>query len=137
VAEAQITEEQLELVRHGYELLNSDNYDALVDLMAPDVVMERDGGQPPLVGRDEVRKSLDPDAFEWMRNEPLSFEVNGEKVLVQVRVRAKGSTSGLELEMVGWQVLTTHDGVVVHMLATFDEQRALEAFRAPAGPSQG
>jgi ketosteroid isomerase-like protein len=132
VPEGQITEADLERVKHAFELYNQGDYDALRDFIAPDVVMERVGDLPPIHGWDAFRRLQDPDAFEWQRVEPVEYTVNGDKVLLRVRVRAKGAGSGLELDVERWLVLTMSDGLAVRVLNSTDEQRALEAFRAPA-----
>lgn len=119
----------IETLRRGYELYNEEQFDALYDLFAPDVVVHRDGGQPPLHGREEVRAFMEPDAFEYQRFDEIELVRNGDKILASLRVHAKGAGSEIELDMRGWHVWTIRDGLASEMLATFDEKKA----RAEAG----
>ena len=114
----------LELLAHGYTLYNAHDYDELAKLFAPDIVIQRDGGQPPLHGRDAVRSFMEPDAFEYQYLEPQELSRVGDRVLVRVWIRAKGAGSEIELEMTGWHVWTLGDGVVTRLVATFDEEKA-------------
>src|SRR3954453_12788173 len=127
VPEGQVTEEELARIKHGFELYNTGDYDALREFVSADVVMERVGDQPPIRGWDAFRAFQDPDAFEWQQLEPLEWTVNGEKVLIRLRIRAKGAASGVELDTEGWMVWTVRDGVGVHVLNTSDEAEARAA----------
>jgi hypothetical protein len=62
----------------------------------------------------------------------IDFELTDEQRLIRVRIRSKGAASGVVIDMEGWMVWTYRDGLVVHMINAQDEERALEAFRAPA-----
>jgi hypothetical protein len=132
VSEGVVTEADLERMRRGIELYNAGDFDGLAEFVSPDLVMERVGDQPPIVGWEEFRAFQDPDAFEWQKIETLEWRVNGAKVLIRTRIRAKGTASGVELDIEGWMVWTIRDGLAVHLVNAQDEERALEAFRAPA-----
>ena len=108
----------------GYDLYNSGDWDALMDLFHPDVVVHRDGNQASLHGRENVRAFMEPDAFEYQMLEPVEMTRSASKVLVRVRIRAKGRASEMELDMPGWHVWTLGDDVVTELLATFDEKKA-------------
>ena len=127
-----MTEEDIARMERGFELFNAGDYDGLREFVAPDVVMERVGDFPAVHGWAAFRALQEPDAFEWQTVEPLDWQVNGEKVLIRVRIRSKGAASGVVIDMQGWMVWTVRDGLVVHMINAQDEERALEAFRAPA-----
>ncbi|MEA2494056.1 MAG: SnoaL-like domain [Thermoleophilaceae bacterium] len=128
VGEALATEQDVELLRRGYEIFNSGDFDALEEFISPDVVVERDGGAAPVHGWAAFRQLQEPDAFEWQKVELLAFERHANKILVHMRVHAKGAGSGVELDLPGWQVWTVRDSRGVHMLATFDESRARAHF---------
>jgi hypothetical protein len=113
--------------RRGYELYNAQEFDALVELFAPDVVVERMSGAPPLVGREAIKRFTEPDAFEWQRMEPTEFRENGDRIFVRIRFRARGRGSSIELEQPGYHVWTFRDGVGVHVMTTLDEREALAA----------
>jgi hypothetical protein len=132
VPEGQLTEEELARMQRGFELFNAGDHDALRDFVSPDIVMERVGDLPPIHGWEAFRALQEPDAFEWQTVEPLEWQVNGQKLLIRVRIRSKGAASGVVIDMQGWMVWTYRDGLVVHMINAQDEERALEAIRAPA-----
>ena len=125
-----VSDEDVKRLLEGFELYNAGQYDAIIDWVAPDFVMDRDGGLPPLRGREELRRFWEPDAFEWQRFEPQSVEVRGDKVLMTVVIRSKGAGSSIELEFTGWMVWTADDGLVTHLLVTRDEPSAREHFES-------
>jgi ketosteroid isomerase-like protein len=114
-------------LRRGYELYNAQDFEALVELVAPDIVVERMSGAPPLVGREALKSFAEPDAFEWQRMEPLEFRENGDRVFVRMRLRARGRGSSIVLEQRGYHIWTLRDGVFVHVVTTLDESEALAA----------
>jgi ketosteroid isomerase-like protein len=129
VPEDQITEADIERMKRGFALYNEGDYQALREFMAPDVVIERVGGLPPIHGFDELVALQEPDAFEWQRIHAVDWIINGDKGLVRIRIHAKGAGSGVELDVEGWQVYTLRDGLVVRMQNFLDEEDA----RAAAG----
>jgi ketosteroid isomerase-like protein len=132
VPEEAITEADVERMKRGFELFNEEDYDALREFISADVVVERAGGLPPLRGWEAFRALQEPDAFEWQRIYPVDWTINGDKVLLKVRMVSKGAGSGLELEVQGWMVWTVRDGIVVHIVNSTDEAEA----RAAAGLGQ-
>jgi len=118
-----VTEDGLARLQHGYDLYNAEDYAALAELMPPDVVFERAGGDL-VQGRGAVVAFTKPDAFEYQRVTPLRFEVHGDKVLVHVQIKAKGTSSAIELNVPGWHLWTMRDGVGVHVVFSFDEDEA-------------
>ena len=116
--------ENVALLRRGYELFAAGDFDALLELVADDVVVERPGGQPALHGRAEYRAFLEPDAFESQRFEPLEFVENGDRVLVRVHSHARGAGSGVEWDEEWFHVWTMRDGRGAHLVATTDEAEA-------------
>ena len=130
--EEQITEADVERMKRGFELYNAEEWDALDEYISQDVVVERAGGLPPLYGWDAFRQLQEPDAFAWQRMYPLDWEINGNRALLRVRMHAMGAASGLELELIGWQVWTVRDGLVARIQAFDNEPDA----RAAAGLGQ-
>ena len=125
-----VTDEDLERLKHSFELYNEGQFDAIMDEFAPDVVFERPGGAPPIHGRDALRTLFEPDAFEWQRLEPLDYEIRGDKILMTVKTTSKGAGSSIELELTGWMVITMKEGLAAHILSTQDEQEARELFES-------
>jgi ketosteroid isomerase-like protein len=124
VPEGQITEADVERMKRGFELYNAEDFDALREFISPDIVVERVGELPPLEGWEAFRQFQEPDAFEWQRIEPIDSIINGDKVLLRVRIRSRGATSGVELVVDGWQVWTVKDGLVVRLQNFMDEADA-------------
>jgi ketosteroid isomerase-like protein len=122
-----ITEADVERMQRGFTLYNEGDWDALREFIADDIVVERAGELPPLHGWDAFRQLLEPDAFEWQRMYPQDWTINCDKVVLRVRMHARGAASGLELDILGWQVWTVSDGVVVRIQAFTDEADARRA----------
>ena len=100
--EAELTETLL----RGYAALNSGDFDAAVALLHPDIEVHLPGGQPPLKGAKAFRAWMEPDAFESQQIEPMDLTFSGNKVLVLQKTRARGSGSGIEMEILIWAVWT-------------------------------
>ena len=130
--EEQISADDVKRMKRGFELFNSGEFDALRELVAPDLVVERTGNLAPLRGWEAFRQMQEPDAFEWQRIHPLDWTINADKALLHVRIVSKGALSGLELDQEGWMVWTVADHVVTHMAAFTTEAEA----RAAAGLGQ-
>jgi ketosteroid isomerase-like protein len=133
VAEGAITEADIERMKEGFALYNRGDFDGLRQFIADDVIVERVGDLHPIQGWSAFREQiLEPDAFEWMRMDPRTWLVNGDKVLLHTEIRAKGAASGIEMEIEGWMVWTASDGIVVRIASFTDEGEA----RAAAGLGQ-
>ncbi len=61
--------------------------------------------------------------------EATSFEQIGDTVLVNVVQHGSGRTSGIDLEMPYFVLLTFRAGKIVRMESILEEAQALEAFR--------
>ena len=116
-------------LRRGYEAFNRADFDAVMELVHPEIELVRAGGQSSLRGADAVRAWMEPDALEDQRMEPLEFRVNGDKVLVHQNVRARGAGSGIELDVDAWVVWTFDDDGLVTRLEAFLDQES-EALNA-------
>jgi hypothetical protein len=76
---------------------------------------------------------MEPEAFESQRIEPLSFEVEGSRVLTRQRIIARGAGSGIEMEVESLTIWTFNDeGKVIRVeaFAIQEEDAAVRAFRA-------
>jgi hypothetical protein len=77
-----------------------------------------------------MRAWMRPDAFEGQRMEALEFSVNGDRVLVRQHTQARGTGSGIEVDVAFWSVWTLNDdGLATRLEFFLDYQRdeALEA----------
>jgi len=96
--------ELIERFRSGYEAFNRGDFDAAMEMVGPEFEFVRPGGLPPLQGRDAMREWMEPNAFSEQEVEPLDFTVNGDKVLLHQRLRARGAGSGIEFDVEAWAV---------------------------------
>ena len=115
----------METLRRGYAALNRGDYDDAVSIAHPDVEYFPPGDQAPHRGIAELRKWMEPDAFEEQVIEPLEFVPAGKKVLVKQRVKARGAGSGLEMEIESWGVWTFDEkGLATRIEAYLDHEEA-------------
>jgi ketosteroid isomerase-like protein len=120
----------IDALRRAHEAFNRGDFDAAVKLAHPEVEFVPPGGQASLRGAEALRAWMEPDAFDEQRIEPLDFRVEGRKVLVRQHARARGTGSGIELDMENWTVWTFDDDLLVTRVESFlphEESKALEA----------
>jgi ketosteroid isomerase-like protein len=120
----------IDALRRAHEAFNRGDFDAAVDLAHPEIEFVPPGGQASLSGAEALRAWMEPDAFEEQRIEPLDFRVEGNRVLVRHHTRARGTGSGIELDMENWTVWTFDDDLLVTRMESFlphEQSEALEA----------
>jgi ketosteroid isomerase-like protein len=123
-------EKMIAALRRFHDAFNRRDFEAVVQLVHPDIELVRPGGQSSVKGVAALREWLEPDAFEEQRVEPLDFRVKGDKVLVREHVTGRGAGSGIEVDVVGWFVWTLDDHGLVKETQVFlphEEAEALEA----------
>lgn len=127
-----MAEDNVEIVKRGFEALHRDGIDAMIDLLDP----EFEATVPPEL-------SVEPDTYrghEGMRRYFAAFEGldevrfefvdavgAGDKVVATMRLRAKGTDTGIEVEQLAYQVWTVRNGKAVRVEAFADKSAALEA----------
>jgi ketosteroid isomerase-like protein len=130
-----ISEQDLiERLRRNYELFNTEEFDAAIEIAHPEIVFARPGGQSDLSGADALREWMEPDAFESQVIVPEEFEVAGNRVLVRQRATARGAVSGIEIEIDSWTVWTFDDDGKVTRMEFFLNHQEDDARRALQGP---
>jgi ketosteroid isomerase-like protein len=117
-------------LRAGIEAFNREEFDETLEFMHPDIEWHRgatsvEGGV--LRGRDSLRALMTPDVFDRQVLRVNDITVNCDKVLVETQFRARGRTSGIELENRGWQVWTVRDDLAVRVELFDHEAAAREA----------
>jgi ketosteroid isomerase-like protein len=129
-----MSQENVEIVRRSWELLNSRDWEALSELVDPDVVLLGTVGglEEGTVSRgmDQVQQRLDAeDAEVWdeHRFEPAKFIDAGERVVVIQREYQRGKGSGVEVEIDTAAVVEVRAGRIVRMQGYMDPAAALEA----------
>jgi ketosteroid isomerase-like protein len=111
-------EQMIEALQRSNELLNRGEFDAAIELAAPDIVLVRPGGLPEIRGSQAVRAWMEPDAFDSQQIELLDFEARGSKVLIRQKTNARGAASQIEMEIEALTVWTfNEDGMVVRVEA--------------------
>lgn len=123
-------QEIIDSLRRAYEAFSRGDFDTAVEISHPETEFVPPGGQSPLRGANAVRAWMEPDALEDLRIEPIEFRINGNKVLVRQRIRARGAESGIELEDENCVVWTLDDDGLATRVEAFlshEESEALEA----------
>jgi ketosteroid isomerase-like protein len=125
-----MSQERLDKLRHVYHAFNRGDFDEAVTVLHRDVEFLPPGGRVVYRGPQSVRAWMEPDALVDQSIEAVEFTVAGTKILVRQRVRARGASTGLELDAYSWAVYTFgEDGLVIRVegYMEHDEAEAREA----------
>ena len=129
-----MSQQNVDLVKAGYDALNRRDVSAMVEFLAPDAVLSSLFG--PLEGGDAFRGpegvreyvAAISDAFEDVSWEVERLTaVDDEHVIAYVRGRGRGTTSGAEVDQRSVAVFMFRDGKVARVDSYSDEAQALEA----------
>ena len=121
-----------QLVLGAYESFNQGETEPLLELMHPNIewIPPPTSLEPhPLRGREAVREYLAPNVFDTQTAEPLELIEQGNRLLVEARVRARGRGSGIELDQTAYHLLTIEDDRAVRFEVHMDRASALAALR--------
>ena len=120
-----------ELARRGYDALNRHDWTALQDLVTSDMELVRAPGLGRIEGGAAVIGFAAPDSFEEQRFD-ICGEIleRGDRLLVPLRVRARGAGSEVEIEEDVWHVVLMRDGRIARLEIFFDRDAASAAFGA-------
>ena len=127
-----MSRENVELVREGYEVWNSGDLDAWLELLDPEVETVFYAGPDASTyrGHEGVRQWYREglEAWDgWGRIEPDEIVDLGDRVLVTARWRVRGKGSGLEVESRQALLITLRDGLVTRIEFYEDEASARNA----------
>jgi len=126
-----VSQENVEIVRRGFEAWNGGDMDAVRDVYDPDVIVRvlDDWPEPgPFVGRDAVMRQFEQLRSAWDADalEPISdFIEAGEQVVVRAVWRGTGTGPEANLEMT--IVYTVRNRRVFYQEYFRDHAEALEA----------
>ena len=123
--------EVMDLLRRGYDAFNQHDWDALGELLAPDIEVHRAGGLGEVHGAGDTLGFMKPDAFEWQRLE-IDGEVvqRGDRLFVPLRNRVRGKGSEIELEGHAFHVVTVQTGRLRRIEVFFDRDEAMAVLEA-------
>ena len=84
-------------------------------------------------GRDGVRAALDSwfETWEWMQVEIEELRETDDHVFFVLHQRAKGSSSGIEVEIKSWNVYSFREGKLARIQLFLEPEPALEAAGMP------
>jgi ketosteroid isomerase-like protein len=129
--------DNIEIVRRGYEAMNESGIEAALELFDPDVELDFSPEVSPepqtLRGHDAIRRWFEAlaEVMEEVRIEPDEFINAGDRVVVPVRLIGTGRGSGIEAVQRVTQVWTIRDGRAVRMDAYAEKASALAAVGLP------
>jgi ketosteroid isomerase-like protein len=127
-----MSDANIEIVKRGFEALDAGGVDAMIELLDPDF----EATVPPEL-------SVEPDTYrghEGMRRYFAAFEgldevrfefvdavARDDKVVATMRLRAKGTDTGIEVEQLAYQLWTIREGMAVRVEAYANKADALAA----------
>ena len=128
-----MSEENVEVIRRGYEAFERGDLDAVVADFAPDVEYVAAGIIP---GRTGIYRGPEgyKDFIAWLDEEFTDSHVQidalidaGDSVVAGLTVSGQGRRSGIPGSFTFWQVWRLSNGKVVHGQGFVDKAEALEA----------
>jgi ketosteroid isomerase-like protein len=126
-----MSQENVEVVRAGFEAWNAGDMDAFSDLFDPDVIMRQAEGFPepgPEVGREAVMRQLRQQRETWNTDalERISDFIDAADRVV-VRYIWHGAGYGPEANIEATGVFTVRKGRIFYVEFFWDHAEALEA----------
>ena len=124
-----MADDNVELVRQGFEAVNEGGVEALLPFIHPEFVVTTPAGlaaEPDTYrGPEGIRRYFESfyEAMDRVEFEPKRFVAVGELVVVAITLRARGRTTGIETEQHVAQIWELRDGqaIRVRVFATLDE----------------
>jgi ketosteroid isomerase-like protein len=126
-----MSQENVEIVRAGFEAWNRGDMDAFAEVHHPDVVLLAVEGWPepgPYVGRDTLMRQFEQMRSTWDADnlEAISDFIDvGDRVVMRISWDAVGQGPGFNIEVT--QVFTVRKGKIIRIEIFWDHAQALEA----------
>jgi hypothetical protein len=125
--------ENVETARRWLKAISGDSedFDRAVALVHRDIVFVPPGDQAPYRGAESLRRWMEPDAFQ--KQVVKTFEavvVTDRTILGRQLVMARGTASGIEMDVLTWSVWTfDEDGLItrIELFLDHEEDRARKA----------
>jgi len=130
-----MSRENVDLLMRAYEAWNRRDFDALLSLVQPEVVLVQDPAIPgaeTVEGSDELQSWLRAfsDTWEEFSLTPEKVADSEDAVAVVVRVEAKGRSSGVELDARVGHLMTVEGGKVSGLRTFNDAEQVFAALRS-------
>ena len=126
-----MSRENVEAMRRWLEAISSEDFDAALALVHPDIEFVPPGGQPPYRGAESLRRWMEPDAFQEQVVTPVEIVVAADRtILGRQHLKARGTASGIEMEGHSWSVWTFDEAGLITRIEIYldhEEDKALEA----------
>ena len=115
-----MTAEDLDTVRRAYDAFARGDLDALEQLLSPDIEWRTTPDVPFLGnyrGIDEFLRAMAEwtEPFDELTTTVEEMIDTGERVVVRHRMRGRGTDSGVETDLVLWQVVSVENGQLTRM----------------------
>jgi ketosteroid isomerase-like protein len=126
-----VSEEHVEIVRHGYELLNRGDVESALELVDPAIEWQTylvpGPGGGLYRGHDGVRELWRDvrNVFGGYRNDPEELIDAGDKVVAFICIRGRGTRSGVEVEARIAHLFTLSNGKILRVQSFEDRDEAL------------
>jgi ketosteroid isomerase-like protein len=128
-----MTQENVEMVRGGFEALNRRDIDAWIDSFHADVEVHdlpTIPDAPVYRSHDDLRNWVETMFEVWTEDsyyELVELLPEGDFVIATVRAHAKGRGSGVPIELTFFQVFEIDEGKVRRAWAFFEKDEAQQA----------
>ncbi len=129
-----MSEENVEILRRGFEAFARGDIDALLQDADPDIewapAIAPMLGLEPVRGKEALRRFFTEDlveGFDDFEARPLSIEDLGDKVLVNISYFARGRASGVPVSLETFALFVMRDGMTVSFRDYDTRAEALEA----------
>jgi uncharacterized protein len=129
-------ESNVDRLRAGYEALGRGDYEAVRELLDPEIVLSDRPEVPDARsyrGYEGMLVTLrdTSDSFEGFRLDPERFFEHGDKIVVILSMTGRGRTSGVPVEERIAHLWVLRDGLAIELRAFTDPADALEAAGLP------
>jgi ketosteroid isomerase-like protein len=128
-----VSEADIEVMRRGFVALSEQGIEGLIPMIDPEWETTTPPGlaaEPDTYrGHEGVRRywSSFEEVMDDIRFEPQQMTALGDEVLVELIVRARGKTTGIEVEQHLWQVWRLRDGKAIRVDSYATEEEAVAA----------
>jgi uncharacterized protein len=129
-------ESNVDRLRVGYEALSRGDYEAVRQLLDPDILLSDRPEAPDArsyrgyAGMLETLRDTS-DSFEDFRLDPQRFFERDDKIVVVLSMTGRGRTSGVPVKERIAHLWTLRDGLAIELRAFTDPADALEAAGLP------